>query len=429
MLRRLIESEGRWIHALLVLSTLTVALILTDLVARYVTYFSDVLVMLIVAWLFAFILSPLVGIIQRVVPKLPRTVAVVLVYGSLFVVLSAIVLLVASQLAGSVTDFIKQYPDLKAKLPATLHPWEDTLSRLGFGQIDLVTPVQQALQNLNDIGGNLVGPLTSLAITSLGVIGNLLLVVFLSLFVVLDKDNILAFINRVAPPRYADEMRLFETSVASSFGGFLRGQAIQGVIFGAFALVGSVIFGIPFAPATTAMVAVLQMIPFFGPFFSWAPPVAAAALTGNPVLPIFMVMAVGWFITMNIVQPRVMSQSVGIHPVMVLIAVLIGLKLQGWIGAIFAIPVAAVISTFFFYYLDRSVGGPRDVASRAARRLEEREGRPYRVPTAPGTPASPSSKGASRRRAPAASEMVDATYDPAADDDRPDVTSSAEARA
>jgi len=177
------------------------------------------------------------------------------------------------------------------------------------------------------------------------------------------------------------------------------------------------------------MVAVLQMIPFFGPFFSWAPPVAAAALTGNPVLPIFMVMAVGWFITMNIVQPRVMSQSVGIHPVMVLIAVLIGLKLQGWIGAIFAIPVAAVISTFFFYYLDRSVGGPRDVASRAARRLEEREGRPYRVPTAPGTPASPSSKGASRRRAPAASEMVDATYDPAADDDRPDVTSSAEARA
>ena len=151
------------------------------------------------------------------------------------------------------------------------------------------------------------------------------------------------------------------------FGGFLRGQAIQGVVYGAFALFGSIIFGIPFAPATTAMVAVLQIIPFFGPFFSWAPPVAAAALTGHEVLPIFIVMAVGWFITMNIVQPRVMSQSVGIHPVAVLIAVLIGLKLQGWIGAIFAIPVAAVISTFFFYYLDRSVGGPRDVASRAAR--------------------------------------------------------------
>ncbi|MEA2027110.1 MAG: hypothetical protein U9O18_10510, partial [Chloroflexota bacterium] len=61
-----------------------------------------------------------------------------------------------------------------------------------------------------------------------------------------------------------------------------------------------------------------------------------------------------------------------------------------------AIPVAAVISAFFFYYLNRSQGGPRDVTSRAARRLEEREGRPVRVPTPPsvGTlpsaPASPS---------------------------------------
>jgi len=87
---------------------------------------------------------------------------------------------------------------------------------------------------------------------------------------------------------------------------------------------------------------------------------------------------------MNIIQPRVMADSVGIHPVVVLVSVLIGLKLQGVVGAIFAIPVAAVISSFFFFYLERSpAGGPRDVASRAARRLEAREGRPVRVPTAP----------------------------------------------
>jgi hypothetical protein len=83
-----------------------------------------------------------------------------------------------------------------------------------------------------------------------------------------------------------------------------------------------------------------------------------------------------------------MSSSVGIHPVVVLLSVLIGLRLQGVVGAIFAIPVAAVISAFFFHYLNRSQGGPRDVTSRAARRLEEREGRPVRVPTPPvvGTP-------------------------------------------
>ncbi len=70
-------------------------------------------------------------------------------------------------------------------------------------------------------------------------------------------------------------------------------------------------------------------------------------------------MVVGWFVVMNIIQPRVMANSVGIHPVMVLVSVLIGLKLQGVVGAIFAVPVAAVISAFFFFYLEPvAIGRP-----------------------------------------------------------------------
>jgi hypothetical protein len=100
-------------------------------------------------------------------------------------------------------------------------------------------------------------------------------------------------------------------------------------------------------------------------------------------------MGAGWFVTMNFIQPRVMASSVGIHPVVVLVSVLIGLRLQGFIGAIFAVPVAAVISSFFFHYLNRTQGGPRDVTSRAAKRVEEREGRPVRVPTPPAVAAPP----------------------------------------
>jgi hypothetical protein len=125
--------------------------------------------------------------------------------------------------------------------------------------------------------------------------------------------------------------------------------------------------------------------------------VVAAILTQpDALIPIAVIMGAGWFVTMNLVQPRVMASSVGIHPVVVLLSVLIGLRLQGVIGAIFAIPVAAVISAFFFHYLNRSQGGPRDVASRAARRLEEREGRPVRVPTPPvvGAPAGAQAAGA-----------------------------------
>ena len=393
MLSRLIQSEGRWIHALLVLSTVTVALVLIGLLSNIVVYFSDILLILVMAWLFAFILSPLASWVERHMPVLPRVAVVAVIYGLLFVALAAIVVTIAVGVGGSFKSLIDDLPTIQANLPETLKEWQTRLNDLRLGQIDLVATVDQAIQGLRDLSGDLVKPAAELALASLGIIGNLLMVVFLSVFILIDKDKIMAFFLHLAPPRYADEVRLLQTSVSSSFGGFMRGQAIQGVVLGLVAAAGGFLLNIPYWPATAVIVAILQMIPFFGPFVSWAPPVVVAALTPDaPVVLMLVIMVVGWFVVMNIIQPRVMANSVGIHPVVVLVSVLIGLKLQGVIGAIFAVPVAAVISAFFFFYLQRSAdGGPRDVASRAARRVEAREGRSVRVPTAPvvvpGSPA------------------------------------------
>jgi hypothetical protein len=98
---------------------------------------------------------------------------------------------------------------------------------------------------------------------------------------------------------------------------------------------------------------------------------------------VLIVMLVGWFIVNNVVVPRVMSQAVGIHPIVVLISVIIGLKVAGIAGAIFALPFAAVIASFFNYFVGRNANQPRDVTSRAAKRVGEREGRRVRVPAAP----------------------------------------------
>ncbi len=394
---RLIEQEGRWIRALLILATLTVALVFTGLAANVVVYFSDIILILVMAWVFAFVLSPLVDGIKRVLPAAPRTLVVVLVYGVLFLVLASLGLILATQLAGSIIDFTDELPTLQERIPEIVAPWQEQLSDVGL-QVDLVLVLDEVLQEIAASSGQFVGPLQDIAFASLGMLGNLMFMVFLSLFIVIDKDRLLTFVNQVTPPRYAPEVRLFQTSVAASFGGFIRGQAIQGLVYGSIAATGSLMLDIDYVPLTTALVAVFQFIPFFGPFISWAPPVVAAILTQpDALIPIALIMGAGWFLTMNIVQPRVMASSVGIHPVVVLVSVLIGLRLQGVVGAIFAIPVAAVISAFFFYYLNRSQGGPRDVTSRAAKRLEEREGRPVRVPTppsvgAPGTvPSAPAS--------------------------------------
>jgi predicted PurR-regulated permease PerM len=391
MMSRLIEQEGRWVRALLILATLTVALVFTGLAANVIVYFSDIILILVMAWVFAFLLSPLVDGIKRLLPALPRSLVVVVVYGLLFLILAVLGLIIATQLAGSIIAFTDELPSLQQSLPEIVEPYQQRLDDLGL-QVDLVVVADQTLQQIAASSGQFVGPLQDIAFASLGMLGNLMFMIMLSLFVVIDKDNLLGFVNQITPPRYATEVRLFQTSVATSVGGFIRGQAIQGVVYGSIAAAGSLMLDIEYMPLTTALVAIFQFIPFFGPFISWAPPVVAAILTQpEAIIPIAIIMGVGWFITMNFVQPRVMASSVGIHPVVVLVSVLIGLRLQGIIGAIFAVPVAAVISTFFFYYLNRSQGGPRDVTSRAARRVEEREGRPVRVPTPPpvGSPSAP----------------------------------------
>jgi hypothetical protein len=97
-------------------------------------------------------------------------------------------------------------------------------------------------------------------------------------------------------------------------------------------------------------------------------------------------MGIGWFFVMNVLQPRIMQGAVGIHPIVVLGSVLIGGRIAGIPGAIFGIPIAAVVSAFFFQFLHRT-SGDRTVTGRAAKRLSERDGRPVRIPRepAPGT--------------------------------------------
>ena len=377
------ESERRWLHAALVLGTLVLALVLIGQVATVLSYFSDILLILLMAWLFAFMLSPLVGMLDRAVPRLPRVIVVGFVYLGLFVILSVLALIIAGNLATSISGFVGQLPNFQAHLPDILAPIQNTLNSLGF-QIDAVQAAKDLLNNLGSLGNNLVGPLTNVAVFSLGIAGNLLIVIFLSLFILLDKDRILAYINRLVPPRYGDEARLFEASVSASFGGFIRGQFIQGVIYAVVAAFAHVLFGLDFLPASAALSGVLQAIPFFGPFVSWAPPVVVAVLTKPDVaLPTLIVMFIGWFIVMNIVQPRVMSHAIGLHPVVVLASVLVGIKVAGIAGAIFALPFAAVMAAFLKHFLSRRGHLPGDVATRAAQRVGEREGRAVRVPKPP----------------------------------------------
>ncbi len=377
------DRQQRWLTAVLVLGAIVLAMVAISFAATVFFAFGDVILVFFLAWLLAFILSPVVAGLIRLIPVLPRVGAVVLVYAVLVGAIVLVVVLVAGALAQSIAAFVAGVPDLRQNLPEILAPWQDRLKALGLNQVDLVSQGQAFIDNLASYAAQLAGPVQQLAVASLGAVGNLLIILILSLYMVADRDAILSFFFRIVPPAWKEETRLLETSIARSFGGFLRGQAILGVVYAAVAALTSAVLALPYLAVTTAASGVLMAIPFFGPFVAWAPPVIVALLTpGDHALPAILLMGIGWLIVMNALQPRLMQEAVGIHPIVVLGSVLIGSKIAGVAGAIFAIPIAAVLSAFFFHYLVLT-REPSPVAARAARRLEEREGRKVRIPTEP----------------------------------------------
>ena len=234
--------------------------------------FGDLILVFFLAWLLAFILSPVVAGLTRLVPILPRVGAVVLVYATMVGAIVLLVVIVAGALAQSITAFIDSVPTLRSDLPRLLAPWQGRLDAIGLDQVNLVAQTGNFLDNLATYAAQLSGPVQELAVASVGAVGNLLLVLILSLYMVVDRDAILSFLFRVVPPAMKEEARLLETSVARSFGGFLRGQAILGLVYAAVAALTSAIVGLPYLPVTAAVSGVLMAIPFFGPFVAWAPP-------------------------------------------------------------------------------------------------------------------------------------------------------------
>ncbi len=377
----LTERQRRLLDAVLILGVIALAFVVINFASTVFYAFGDILLVFFLSWLLSFALLPVINLVAKV-PKVPQGAAVIAVYLAIVAVVLGVIIQVSAAVATSIGDFIRNAPQLETQLANLLAEIETRLAGIGL-TVDLVGQAPQIVANLQDVAAQLVAPLQSLAVASIGIIGNILILVILSIYIALDREDIAAFLYRLVPPAYVPQARVLSVSVSKSFGGFLRGQLIMGLAFGLFTLVVNMVFGLQYAAFTTVLAGVLQVIPFFGPFVSWAPPVLVALLMPSaPVLPVVVLMAIAWFVTMNVLQPRLMAGSVGIHPIVVLGSVIVGSKIAGIAGAIFGIPIAAVISALFFHWVARSREHAA-VADRAAKRVAAREGREVRRPREP----------------------------------------------
>lgn len=280
--------------------------------------FSDIFLVVILSWILAFVLEPLVN---RITHKgVPRIAAAAIIY--LFIAASATILI-----SLAVPATIAQLSQLSVTLPALLpdHPI-------------ITSHVESFLANTL---ANSVSLATSLASTITG----LLLILILSFYFLISRSDISRFIKNVIPDEYEEDYAFFEKVVNNTFASFLRIQVALGLALGAVTLVVLWILGINYALSTSVFAGILAMIPVVGSILFIIPVILASLTVSLQKMAIVVVVIIlASQLVYNVLAPKLLGSVLNIHPIVVLLSFLVGYKVAGVWGAVFAVPVASVLA-------------------------------------------------------------------------------------
>jgi predicted PurR-regulated permease PerM len=335
------------------LGSLLFGLALLDRLVAIATGFSSLLLTIFLAWLLTFLVAPAVDAAQRRL-GVGRGRAVALVYLAVLAGVGVLVAATALIGAGEATDVIARSDEVTARIHELLSGIQSALG-ISPGTLDLAATFDEAQRAFfASVTAGLNAEIQAVAGTALTVLGGLFLVVILSLYAVLDFDGLLGGLRRVVPNRYGQELELVQESVGRAFGGFLRAQIVLVLLQAGITLVIGLSFGLPYLYLITVGGALAMFIPFFGPPLALLPSVIDALVFRPDVaLPAVVLLVVGQTVLVSVLQPRLLKAGAGIHPILVLVALLIGAQVAGLWGALFGIPVVAVVGLLIRYVVNR----------------------------------------------------------------------------
>jgi predicted PurR-regulated permease PerM len=174
----------------------------------------------------------------------------------------------------------------------------------------------------------------------------------------IDSPRIIGALAQVTPARYRDDAELLIASIDRSFGGYLRASFILMLVYGAGTAIAMLVLGVPFALPAAVFAGAMMIIPLVGPMVAVVPPVMIALVSVGParaaILLVIMILLQQF--VLQVLQPRIMGKSVGLHPIWVLASVLVGARIGGIWGAVFSVPVAAIVQTIVQVYYFRAAG-------------------------------------------------------------------------
>ena len=349
------KSDDPWIRALVILCVLLAALGLMFALWLIGSAFSDIVLLFFLAWALALVIEPSAAMLVSN-GKLPRPIAVSVVYLGVFVLIIVGALIVTPLLVTQIVQIIGYLPTLIDFLNDQLLALYAELQLRGV-YLDL-----ESAARTYDVTGRLeaVIPLilSNIVGAASGVANAILqgaLLVMISFYLTLDGRRVAHGAIELLPDRYGDDARYLMESARSAFFGFLKGNMIMAVAYAIGTAGIMMVAGLPYVLLTSITAGICAVIPFIGGILALIIPIIIVliAQSGSGIF-VLIASVILQQIVYNVVGPRAMSQTIGLHPLLMFLVFLVGARVAGVWGAFFGIPIAAAaLSMLRFYRIDR----------------------------------------------------------------------------
>ncbi|MBK7144060.1 MAG: AI-2E family transporter [Xanthomonadales bacterium] len=363
-----------------------------------VLYFlAPVLTPFALSALFAYLGNPLVERLQS--RRISRTTAVVIV----FLLMTLAVALLLAIIIPALIDQARSVPgyidSLHSWFDRVAAPWLQSEFGLDLGALDPGRLFASLRAHLDDIGRvlpKLLGGLTTSGAAVMGWVANLLLMPLITFYLMRDWKRMVERLRELVPrPLEPTVTRLVRESDAV-LGSFLRGQMSVVLALAAMYATGLSLAGLKFGMLIGIVAGLVSFVPYLGPVVGIGGGLVSAIVSGGDiwinvglVLAVFMV---GQLIESFILTPKLVGESIGLHPVAVIFAVLAGGQLFGFFGVLLALPVAAVVLVLLRHtheqYLDSEIYGA-EAQPPAAAATSDAATSPAAAPAAAPAPLAP----------------------------------------
>jgi len=182
-----------------------------------------------------------------------------------------------------------------------------------------------------------------------GGILSLILIFVLSFYLAVQEDGIAKFLRVITPLKHEEYVISLWKRSQLKIGFWLQGQLLLAVLVGVLVYLGLSIIGIDNALFYAAIAAILETIPLFGPIIAAIPAIAAAYIDGGVS---YGLLVLGLYLIIqqfenHLIYPLVVKKIIGVPPILVILAIIVGAKLAGFLGVILSVPVAATLMEYF----------------------------------------------------------------------------------